>query len=140
MDELTRWFTEMSLNLILGIATLAALWVALVQVRHARSESAAAKIAISRERRLTFELSLLSDIYEQWSMTDTAHLAGYINALITNQDDDRDIPLLRVATGAKSPYLDSSLLDQYPRDSVAFKIQTRSELDAAIQRRLEREG
>jgi len=136
MNEAERWFIELVVNGVIGLVTLAALVVALIQVRHAREEATAARAAVATERRLTFELQLLAQMYDQWGVTGTAHMAGYVNALIRDTADERDIPLLRAATGAKSTKQGQELLASLRRGTEAFNAEIRKELDMAIERRL----
>lgn len=137
MDDTQRWAIDLAVNGVIGFVTLVALLVALAQVRQARADATAARQAIARERRLSFELALLADIYDQWATSGPQHLSGHISALIIDAKDDSDIPLLRVATGTKSPYGDNRLLIKYPRGSEEFSSAVTRELDRAIQRRLQ---
>ncbi|MBT9608151.1 hypothetical protein [Microbacterium sp.] len=117
--------------------TLIALIVALAQVRQARADATAARKAVARERRLAFELALLAEIYDQWTITGTQHIRGHISALIVDPTSEKDIPLLRVATGTKSPWVSNELLSAYPRGSEIFNARVTQELDEAIRRRIE---
>jgi hypothetical protein len=140
MSETARWALELLVNGVIGLVTVAALVVALVQVRHAREEAAAARVAVATERRLTFELQLLAQMYDQWGVSGSAHLAGYINALIRDPADETDLPLLRAATGVKSTKRGHVLLAAMQRGTEAFNAEVRSELDLAIERRLKEES
>ncbi|WP_374459583.1 hypothetical protein [Microbacterium sp.] len=140
MNEMERWWIEVAVNGTVGLVTLAALVVALIQVDHARREAIAARAAIARERRLSFELQLLAQMYDQWGTSGTAHLAGYINALIRDPLDETDLPLLRAATGTKPTERGQRLLAKVRRGSDDFKLEVIKELDAAIERRLKEES
>ncbi|WP_311260506.1 hypothetical protein [Microbacterium sp. WCS2018Hpa-9] len=130
---------ELSINLFVGVITVVALWVAVRQAIHARKDATDARRAMARERRLSFELQILADIYDQWHVTGPQHVSGHISALVRDATDPTDIPLLRVATGTKSPYSDNSLLTRFPRETPVFRAQVLRELDDAIERRLKEE-
>ncbi|MFD7023435.1 hypothetical protein [Promicromonospora sukumoe] len=112
---------------------------------YASRQSVNAKRDLARERRTEFELGLLANIRHQMSITKFQHLAGYVGALIVDATDETDLPVLRAIIGIKSGPLgilrkekikqSTSVIHQQEEERMRVATE---EVDAAIQRRLER--
>jgi hypothetical protein len=120
--------------------------LAAVAIAYAARQSAEAKRQLVRERRIEFELGLLAEIRRQMSMTDLQHLAGYVGALITDPEDETDLPTLRAAIGVKGgPRGEARQAQIEAQESYqpsvygsmgVIKREAEAEVDAAISRRL----
>lgn len=139
MDPVRDW-----LDYAAAISGVVGVLLAAFAVWYASRQSADAKRDLIRERRLEFELGLLAEIRRQMSVTQLAHLSGYVGALIRNADDEQDLPVLRALIGTKSGpkgiELKRSIVGNEPAGSsdVQRRLLDRSigEVDEAIDRRL----
>lgn len=66
-----------------------AIWYSRVQGVHNQR-------ALVRERRVEFDLELLAKMSEQFDVTDTQHLAGFLRAFVRSDTPDDDLPVTRV--------------------------------------------
>lgn len=114
-------------------------------IAYAARSAAQSKHDLIRERRLVFELGLLAEIRRQMGVTQFAHLSGYVGALIRDENDETDLPVLRSAIGTKGgpigQSLTSSIVGDRPRGSSDAQqlllARATEEVDEAIHRRLE---
>jgi len=134
------------LDYVSAFSGLVGALLAAVAIIYAAKQSTQAKQDLVRERRLEFELSLLAEIRRQLSSTQFQHLSGYVGALITDASDESDIPVVRAVVGTKSGPIGGRLKDQIREDAKNRSADVQSEwlkaaaeeIDAAIQRRLEK--
>ena len=133
------------LDYLSAYSGLAGALLAGAAIAYAAWQAAQSKQDLIRERRLDFELRLLAEIRRQMSITHLQHLSGYVGALVVDQNDETDLPLLRAAIGTKAGQLGQARLraidseadtlnQQRPAARFAAALE---EVDQAIQRRIE---
>ena len=120
---------------------LAGALLAGLAILYAARQSVNAKRDLIRERRVEFELALLADIRRQMSITGLAHLAGQIGALVTDEQDESELQVLRAATGIKGTKSGARARDSVadtssPNAQAAWVRVAEAEVDAAIKSRL----
>lgn len=134
------------LDYLSAYSGLAGAMLAGIAIVYAAWQNSKTKRDLIRERRLEFELGLLAEIRRQMSVTQFQHLAGYVGALVTNPSDEADLALLRAAIGVKSGPIGRARRDEVAKDArtrgadrqAEWLLAAAAEVDAAIQRRLER--
>lgn len=132
LDYLSAWSGLIG-ALLAGLAIAYAAW-----------QAGQSKRDLVNERRLEFELGLLAEMRRQMSVTQFQHLAGYIGAVVSQPDDETDIPTLRAVVGVKpgprGEALRREIADGAKRGNVdphgALLVAAAKEIDEAIQRRL----
>ena len=119
--------------------------LAAAAIGYARLQSVAAKRDLIKERQLEFELGLLAEMRRQMGVTQLQHISGYVGALIRDQADETDLPVLRAAIGMKQGpegvrQKDALIAQQKAGSSGAQALILATaidEVDAAISRRLD---
>lgn len=133
------------LDYVGSLSGLVGALLAAVAIAYAAWQAAQSKRDLIRERRLEFELGLLAEIRRQMSITQLQHLSGYVGALIVDQADETDIPVLRAALGVKSGPEGERRRDELAAEESSGRgdrfsrwlEEAQREVDAAIQRRIE---
>lgn len=139
-ESLTRdW-----LDYVSAFSGLVGALLAAVAIGYAAWQASRSKRDLIRERRLEFELGLLAEMRRQMSITQLQHLSGYVGALIVDPSDETDIPVLRAALGVKSGPKGARRRDELAHANGSgdrfsrWLVEAESEIDTAIQRRIER--
>lgn len=112
---------ELFINGLAAFGTLIAVMIASRAEARARSAERRASAGVVRERRLTYELDLLSDIAEQMSRADLGSKQWYprLRIMLIALPGHTDLPLLRAFTGARPTPLGLRHLDALVSELVA---------------------